>query len=425
MEISYIKPFHKPKSIIAALPKDYIEVWEGITLKITSGIVNKKKKQRWENYNNYILPKKSLEYTSEEEFLKDKNLTKAQVIKNSILQIYPDINDERLNDLTQWFTILVKKHIIRVTKKNQIAIYSEIIFILNYIENIKILIHKYPRNWSNHYGTKFRSSSEKSLIETQINHLQECLDNPFFPVIDKQERKKIEMQINYLKESMKPENEGFSEIFSRSDAKVGIDHKLMKFSKFEQKVIKQIISFFNGIRTKKEELVKSTKILMRAISNIYEEEDYDVLVDSIENIAYDFFDYVYKESKEKSESKDKAIKNESAYKQLIFTKKQLSNDFHVKTIIDDVEIYTYTYANTFNYDKSMNLTGIKSIFGIQNMLEPNLPTIENATTIHTLRSAVLYRKNIGFSKKELRYFIHGIWQFFREQILLELSKISN
>ena len=425
MEISYIKPFHKPKSIITVLPKDYIEVWVGISSKISSGMVNKKKKQAWENYTDYILPKKSLGYASEEAFLKDKKLTKIQIIKNSILQIYPEMSNDRLNDLSQWFTILVKKHLIRVTKKNQIAIYSEIIFILNYIENIKTLINKYPRNWSNHYGTKFRSSSEKNLVDTQINYLQECLNNPFFPVIDKKERKKIEIQINFLKEAIKPENEGFSEIFSRCDHKVGIDHKLMKFSKSEQKIIKQIISFFNGIRSKKEELVKSTKILMRAISNIYEENDYDILIDSIENIVYDFFDYIYKESKEKSESKDKTTRNESAYKQLIFTKKQLSNDFHVKTIIDDVEIFTYTYTNTFNYDKSMNFTGIKSIFGIQNMLEPDLPTIENTTTIHMLRSAIDYRKNMRFSKKELRYFIHGIWQIHREQILLELSKTSN
>lgn len=425
MRISYIKPFHKPKHITAIFPKDYIEVWENITAKLTSGIVNKKKKQAWENYTNYILPKNSLGYLSEEAFLKDKKLTKEQVIKNSILQIYPKINHERLNYLSKWFEILVKKHKIRVTKKNKVAIYSEIIFILNYIQNIEILINKYPQNWSNHYGTKFRSSSEKNLVETQINYLQECLNNPFFPIKNKQERKKIETQIKFLKEAINPDNEGFSEIFSRLDSRVGLDHKLMKFSKFEQEIIRQINSFYNGIRCKKEELVKSTKILMRAISNIYEEEDYSILADSIESIAYDFFDYVYKKSNEKSKSKDKLIRNESAYKQLIFTKKQLSNDFHIKTIIDDIEIFTYSYQSTFNFDKKMNFIGIKSIFGIKNMLEQDLPTIEDATNLHILRYAINFRKDMGFTKKELRYFILGIWQTYQEQILLELSNTTN
>lgn len=416
---------HKAQNIIIIFPKDYMEIMKSITNKMISGIVDKNKKQVWENYTNYLLPKNSLGYPSEEAFLKDKKLTREQVIKNSILFIYPKTDSERLNYLSQQFKILVKKHKIRINKKSKKAVYSEIIFILNYIKSIDALIKKYPQNWSNYYGTKFRSSSEQNLIKTQLNYLQECLDNPFFPVINKQERKKIKTQIKFLKEASKPENEGFSEIFNRSNSRLGINHKLMGFSKFEQNIIKQIISFYNGIRCKKEELVKSTKILMREISNIREDTDYQDLIDSIENIAYDFFDYVYKESKKKSESKDKRIRSQSAYKQLKFTIKQLSNESHVKTVIDDIEIFTYTHTNTFNFDKTMNLVVIKSIFGIQNMLEPNLPTLKDATKYHMLKHSLVFKKEMGFTKKELRYYIFTIWQVFQEQILLELGNTSN
>lgn len=394
---------------------------ENINNKITAGIVNKKKKQAWENYTNYRLPKNSLGYASEEEFLKDKKLTKKQVIKNSILQIYPDIEKEILEYLSVQFQILVKKHKIRVTRKNKVAVYSEILFILEYIENIKILIDKYPKNWTNNYGTRFRASSEKNLVYTQINYLEECLENPFFPVINKKEREKIERQLFFLVESLKPENKGIAEMFNHSDSMFGVNHKLMKFSKLEQDTIKQIMSFYNGIRCKKEELIKSVKLMMRIVSNIDEKKDYEELVDSIENIAYDFFDYVYKESKKKSESKVKKIKNESAYKQLIFTKKQLDNEIHEKTIIDNVRIYAYTHSNTFDYKKIMNEAVLKSIYGIKNMFQSDMPELEEVTLFHILKHSTKFKNEMGFTKKELRYFNLSIWQTYREQILLEYS----
>lgn len=390
-----------------------------------AGIVDKKKKEAWQVHTNYIIPKNSLGYASEEAFLVDKKLTKEQIIKNSILYIHPKMNKERVEYLSEWFKIIVKKHRIRVTRKDKVAVYSEILFILSYIDNIKALIDKYPKNWSNYYGTKFRASSENNLVKTQLNYLKECLNNPFFPILNKKEREKISCQIRFLKESLKPENKGISEIFNHSDSVFGINHKLMKFSKLEQDTIKQIMSFYNGIRCKKEELVKSAKLMMRQVSNMYDKADYEELAKCIENIAYDFFDYVYQESKKKSESKDKKIKKESAYKQLIFTKKQLSNDIHVKTNIDGVKIYTYTHSSTFDYEKNMNEAVLRSIYGIKNMFEPNLPTLQNTTNFHLLRHSLKFKKEMGFTKKELQYFNLSIWQAYREQILLELSNTSN
>lgn len=407
-----IKPFCKlkHKKIITFYPIDFIEVIIGINNKLSSMIVNKKKKLSFETYTNYLVPKNSLNYISEEAFLKDKKLTKQQVIQNSISYIHKEMDKEQIDYLTEQFKILVKKHKIRVTKKDNIPIYSEILFILNYIKNIQAIIRKYPTYWTNLYGTKFRASSEKNLVNTQLTYLKECLNNPFFPITNKKEIEKITMQIKFLEKSILPENQGIAEFFNHAESLLGLDHKLMGFSKHEQNTIKQLLSFYNGIRCKKEELVKSSMIYMRSLSKIDDKKDHQILVDSIKNISYNFFDYVYKESKEKSKSKDKKIRAQSAYKQLIFTKKQLSNEFHVKTTIDNTKVFVYTHKNSFDYISKMLEIFINNIFGFQNIFEPDLPKEEDASDWHILKSIATFKKEIGFTKKEFQYLTFAIMQ---------------
>ena len=181
---------------------------------LINGIISKflshfkaKHKKIWQSKFNIILPKNNLNYKNENDYLGSNNLKKDDAIINGILQCLPNIEKKDLDYLIEQFSIFSLNNKIKIlTIENKlIPVYIEIIEALNYILKIDELLSKYPKNYGNHHGTKYRSSSNKNLLETQINILENRLNGAFFTLENENEIKKTQIQIKFMKYSLKEE----------------------------------------------------------------------------------------------------------------------------------------------------------------------------------------------------------------------------
>lgn len=401
-KISCIKPYSYSKNI----PK--IKLWisdkylrkhahEFIKDKIISRVQNPDVKNRWKYFLSSKIPTSSLDYKNEIEYLKETNQTKEQIIKNSIFQIENDLSKDDLKFLIDKFSTFTLKNNIKILNKedNSIPIYLEIINSLSYISKIKNMIKKYPKYYSNLYGTKYRSSSLKNVVQTQINNLKERLENPFFPLENEEEKIKVESQIKFLKMSLEKEYKFLPEVFNHYKTNLGLDFKDNGLADNEQKAISQLLTFFNGIKTSKEEYVKSVMIFLREQTSMKNEniKDCVLFAEQIKDIAYFYFQDVFIESEETKSKR---------FNQLTYTYKYPPKEYHIKTIINDTPIYTYTNNQNTNYLLDMFNILELHMSGTQNPFEHDLPKKDEISDFQKVKNILKKLHKMGISKHDLR-----------------------
>ena len=121
---------------------------EYIAQKVQSFIDNQDIKSKWSSTFNVYLPKKYLGYANDDEYLQANELTKNDVISNSITHVFKDIPQEDLEFLIQEFTVFTyynKIQVIHFLDNTSLPMYYEIVNALYYIQSIEKLLAKYPQ----------------------------------------------------------------------------------------------------------------------------------------------------------------------------------------------------------------------------------------------------------------------------------------
>lgn len=355
----------------------------------------KKHKRLWEDFFNKNLPQHNISFKSEEDYLLKNNITKKQVIKNSIIYVYPTLDKYDLDCLISYFEMHTINNKIRVLEKSK-AIYLEIVEALTYIKQIKDVLLKYPKQDGNHHGTRHRQSSFKNIVKTQLNDLESRLNNPFFHLTNEDEIKKTKLQINFIKKLKEDEFKDLPEWLNYVRINIGFENKLLKSSKIDIEAFYQLSNFFNGIKSSYEELLKSVTIILREKSNIKidDKQKHKELADNILNITKYFF---YNEIKEIESNKTKRT---FTYKDINITKIYIT-----KTFLYDIPIYSYLNNNENPLNKLFTI-GFNSMIGIKSSVDKASPTIDEISNIQILRNLSLARKEFKLTKNEFRYISH-------------------
>ncbi len=356
-------------------------------------------KKLWKNFLNKTLPKHNLGFKNEEEYLKEYNLSKEQIIENSIKAVVKDLDKDDLESFKSWFILFSVNNKVKIyTKDNKPrAVYVEIIEALLYIEQMQSIITKYPKRNGNHHGTRHRQSSLKSLTNTQVNILKYRLDNPFFPLTNEDEIRKTEFQIKFIEYSKEDKYKNFPEWLNYVKTHIGFDNLILETDAVELDALNQLTNFFNGIRTSTEELIKSITIVLREKSNINNEEEklHEQLSDDIFNITKYFF---YEEIKKFESKKTK--------KTFVYKTEHIIKEFHVKTFLYDAPIYTYVTQNTKDALSELIEIGFDSVFGIKNIFEEDKPDIEKISEFTMAKNLLKALKKMNITKEEVKALIH-------------------
>lgn len=367
-----------------------------------------KQKTLWQSTLNRYLPKNKLGFNNENDYLRDNKITIKTVIINSILYCLPNLEKDDVNYLTEQFSIFTKNSRIKIfTKDNkQTPIYFEIINSLSYILNIQSILNKYPKNNGNHYGTKHRSSSRETLIKNQLNILENRLEGRFFNVENDDEIEKLKIQIKFMKLSLTEEYKHFAEWINFAKIYLGFDNDKLDITAIEKKAFNQLLDFFNGIRTSKEELLTSVMIYLRTQSNIADDEEtlHKELSQSIMNITRFFLNKTIIEV-EKSKKK----------KTVTYKKHKIKNDYCIKTILSETLIYTYVYKNTDNPLEVFFEASYNSILGIHNIFEKDKPKEDEISNYKMAKSAITFFKEYELNPKEYKAFLIITKNFFENQ----------
>jgi hypothetical protein len=355
-----------------------------------------KYKQKWQNTINEILPNTHLNFKSENDFLILHNITKENVVENSIKYVLTDINNEDLLYLTQLFSIYIKNNKIRIIKDINIPIYLAIIEILEYINKIKNTLNTYPKYYGNHLGTKYRSSSYKKLLEAQIKMLKDRLDGRFFNLENDDEIKKTKSHIKFIELSLTEEYKNFPEWLNFANIIIGLNNKILENTKLDIEMLNQLLFFFNGIKTSKEELLKSVTIFLNDKLARKDNNFYKIYADNIMDITRYFFNDDIIEI-EKSKNK----------KTFSYNKNHIEKSYHIKTYLNDTPIYMYsnkTKNDAFNELFNIaidSMTGLKNIFDIDNSKKEALSEekqLENFT--------IIIQDMFNLTNEEIKIFMH-------------------
>lgn len=377
--------------------------------KLFNGFSDKYKKF-WETKINNILPKNNLNFKSENDYLETNNLKKDDVITNSILHFLPNLEKEELNYLIEQFSIFSLNNKIKIfTNENKITpIYIEIIEVLTYINKIEDLLKKYPKNYGNHHGTKFRSSSYKKLLETQLNILENRLNGTFFTITNEDEIIKTKMQIKFIKYSLKDDFKNLPEWMNFVNIYLGFDNSSFQMTDIEKETFTQLCSFFNGIKTSKEEILNSLMIYTKIQSKIKNENEqyHKKLSQSIINILRFFFQKTMKEI-EKTKKK----------KTITYNEENILKDFYIKTYINEIPIYSYVYKNTKDFFTELMELGINSILGLQTIFNEDRNVEKEISNIQIAKNIISFRKEINLTKKEFKLF----FSFIEKSQILQIN----
>jgi hypothetical protein len=365
--------------------------------KLFNGFSDKHKKL-WEIKINNILPKNNLNFKNENDYLETNNLKKDDVITNSILHFLPNLQKEELSYLTEQFSIFSLNNKIKIfTNENKIIpIYIEIIEVLTYINKIEDLLKKYPKNYGNHHGTKFRSSSNKKLLETQLNILENRLHGTFFTLTSEDEINKTKMQIKFIKYSLKDDFKNLPEWMNFTNIYLGFDNSSFQMTDIEKETFTQLCSFFNGIKTSKEEILNSVMIYTKIQSKIKNEDEqyHKKLSQSIINILRFFFQKTINEI-EKTKKK----------KTITYNGENILKDFYIKTYINELPVYSYIYKNSNNFFSELLELSINSILGLQTIFDENNNIQKEPSELQQLKNILKLRKEFNLSKKEFKTFL--------------------
>jgi hypothetical protein len=368
--------------------------------KLFKGFSDKYKKL-WENKINNILPKNKLNFNSEDDYLGSNKITKEDVIINSIRYCLPNLEKDELKYLSDCFNIYSKYNKIKILTKDKklTPVYNEIINVLSYISNIQEMLNKYPKNDGNHLGTKHRSSSYKSLLETQLHILENRLDGRFFTIENEDEINKTKIQAKFIKYALKDKYKDLPEWINYVNIYLGFDNNNFQMTDIDIKTFTQLCSFFNGIKTSKEEILNSVMIYIRTQSNIKKEEieHQKELSKTVINILRFFFQNTIKEIEETKKKRTITYKEENILK-----------DFYIKTYLSELPIYAYTYKNTTDFLNELMQLGINSILGIQTIFDEENNIKKEPSEIQQLKNILKLRKEFNLSKKEFKTFLFFI-----------------
>lgn len=299
-------------------------------------ISDSSKIQNWEAFINHYLPKESLQYESEEAYLSEKNLSVDDVIKNSIEEVFADLDPQDSDDLVQLFKPLLIGYRIRELLENHNAVYVEIINFLTYIKNIQSLLSVYKKPRSDRRGTAHLNSSLKTLIKSQLKMLSERLEGSYFILQSSNEIEHTKLLIKYLEIYKCDQQRDFYEIINLLGVIVGINVNILGLNEQEIQALDQISGFYNGMKTQPYELVRS---VMLYANTIFKECILPLgdKAENIENIARIFFNDIF--VKARQGKKDK----------LPFTEKHISKNIVVKTVLHQTIIFTYDNPRRPNF----------------------------------------------------------------------------
>lgn len=360
-----------------------------------------KYKKLWEDKINSFLPKNNLNFNSEKDYLDSNKITKEDVIISSIRYSLPNLEEDDLKYLSSYFSIFSNHSKIKILTKDKknTPIYIEIINVLSYISNIEKLIDKYPKSDGNHLGTKHRSSSYKSLLETQLNILENRLDGRFFTLENEDEIKKTKIQVKFISYALKEEFKDLPEWMNYTNINLGFDNNNFEMNDIEIKAFTQLCSFFNGIKTSKEEILNSVMIYTRTQSNIKNENltYHKQLSESIINILRFFFNKTILEIQQNRKKKTIVYKEENVLK-----------DYHIKTYISEIPIYSYNYKNSNDSLNELMQLGVNSILGLQTIFDEDTNLKEEPSEFQQIKNILKIRKAFNLTKKEFKTFLFFI-----------------
>lgn len=391
------------------IPEEYIVILsEQLFPKILSVINNVQKQLNWQNFFNSLISKTHLNYSNEETYLLAHNLCVPDVIQNSIFHVFPDFKRADSFELVSQFIPLLAKHKIKIFQDSEVAIYSEIILLIEYIRSIQNLIQRYKKPYSDNKGTGQRSSSLKALVKTQINMLENRLNGAHFRIQNNDEIEQTIHMIKILKISQTGEYKNIIEFMNFGKLVFGLDMKFLNLTSNEQNALEQVLDFHNGVRSNPHELVRSVMIYMDVLFD-KSELNPTKKADCILNITRFFFpDELRKE--------EKCKKNK-----LAFNHRHIKKPYKVKTILHQVPVFTYLNTNSNDFLGELLEIGLHGILGIKNIYAPESPTFEDISWFTIGRNLLAMSKEFGFTQKELRvllFFLPKDQPIEEEKILL-------
>lgn len=386
-------------NIIKFVPEDYLRILTyEIIPKIINIFSNKEKQQNWQNLFNSILPKTHLNYSNEDTYLQANNLSRPDVIQNSIKQIFSNLNETDIFDLTIQLLPLTLGHKIKVIQDSGVAVYNEVIILMQYVKSNQDLVQRYKKPYSDNKGTGHRSSSLKNIVKTQINMLENRLNGSHFRIQSEDEITQTESMLNLLNNSQKTEYKNGIEFLNYGRLLFGLDIKLFDLTHNEKVAFEQVLDFHNGIRSKPHELIRSCMIYMDILFD-KSKLDSREKAEHVLNITRFFF----QDELKKAEKSKKNV--------LAFNHKHIDKPYRIKTVLHQVPIYAYSNNSSADFIEELMEIGVNGILGVKNMFESDKPTIEEMSWIAMARNVIHIRNEFNFTKKELKvllYFSSGI-----------------
>lgn len=368
--------------------------------KFTSSFQGKQKLQ-WESGINKLLPKKALGFSNDQEYLDKNNLTKNDIVKNSIKYILNDLELDDLEYLTTQFLICSNNCKIKIIQNEQktIPVYIEIIDSLAYIKNIQKLIDNYPKHEGDHLGTKNSSSSPSTLLKVQLKMLKNRINGNFFNLSNDAEIQKTQKQISFIELALQDKYKNLPSWFNFLEIYIGFDNKLLDLNDIEKKSFTQLNSFFNGIKTSKEELLKSVGIFLRVQSKVKNEDkkDHKLLADNITNILRFYF----KETIDEIHKKRKKV-NTKSKREFKYTPASVKKEFLIKTYINETTIYANKNSNTNDHLFELFMESLNGIMGIENIFDQTKPKEDEISNFTALKNTLVFLKEFNFTKQEIK-----------------------
>lgn len=340
-------------------------------------------------------PFKHLNYASEEVYLISHNLNKAKVVKNSILHVFNDSDKEDLEVLTEYFMPLVmtkKVKVFNAKKETEKAIYAEIISYLEYVIKIKNLLFKnQDENSGDQFGTGFRKSSLKKIVDIQINTLKKRLINSHFILISEDEINRTNSLLKMLEKSQEDNYKNLFEYLHIGNQLVGLNIGVLGLNQDEVKMYSQILNFYNGIKCSDIELVRSSMIYLNILFN-HKNNDVTEYSELILDITMHFFN-------------DEMVQINHEKNILTFNESHIQKPYALKTTLDTLHVYKYS-NQTSPIEELMEIA-LHSMVGANNKFEPELPPIEELSDYTIVKNVLsLLKKEIGFDKEDIRVLVY-------------------
>ncbi len=367
------------------------QLQNSIVPKIIQLISDQQHKEKFDKIMNFLLPKETLDYPDQQTYLDEKRLLPFDIALMSVNYCMPDLEEKKKKRLAAYFVPLVTSFGLRVDKSTHQTIYKEVVLILEYIKKINALLDSFPKHWNNYQGTKFRSSSEKNLIKAQLTSLKNRLDHPCFPVTCKEEIEKTKLLINFIEMLSKPKKRHIPEWIAFVDNFFSIK-TLHRFglTEVEVLVLKQSSNFFNGIRTKKHEIIKSVGIYIQKQIQISLKqltiEEKRTYAEAIQDILEYFF--------------KKSYPDELNRKGMYFTSKNFDKDPTLKTFLDDTQIFRYQTS-----PQQVDSISRCVIEFMEDMAETDHDTPKEFSRYKLLKNLLTELKGFNFTKNDIRALI--------------------